>query len=365
MQAVRQLADTVDAATPAVDVLGRTSDALLAAVPADIWCAVLLDPSTLLDTGGVHTSGFPEELMPRLFEIEHAQQLGVDNLRQLARRRAPVSMLSRSTKGDLDSSVYFQDVLRPAGMADEMRVLLREGTRTWGLLCWCRGGSAGFSSADVAAAQALAVPATSALRGSLLLAGKDTGELPDAPGLLIVDGGELVSVTPSAQRWLDDLPEDHRPSRSARELPYAVRAVLAGARTAGQTHPAFARVQCRSGRWVGLRAWATEADRTVVGIGPADFGELVAIILDAYGLTPRERDVTQHVLRGASTDQIADQLELSAYTVQDHLKKVFTKTGVTSRRDLVATIFFQHYYPALGHGPLTTDGRLLQTPPGG
>lgn len=50
--------------------------------------------------------------------------------------------------------------------------------------------------------------------------------------------------------------------------------------------------------------------------------------------------------------------------MQDHLKKVFDKTGVTSRRDLVAAIFFQHYFPALGNGPLTTDGRLLQPPTG-
>ncbi len=42
--------------------------------------------------------------------------------------------------------------------------------------------------------------------------------------------------------------------------------------------------------------------------------------------------------------------------MQDHLKKVFDKTGVTSRRDLVAAIFFQHYFPALGNDPLTTQG---------
>jgi len=45
---------------------------------------------------------------------------------------------------------------------------------------------------------------------------------------------------------------------------------------------------------------------------------------------------------------------LAAYAVQDHLKKVFGKIGVSSRRELAATIFFQHYYPSLGHGPLST-----------
>jgi DNA-binding CsgD family transcriptional regulator len=67
--------------------------------------------------------------------------------------------------------------------------------------------------------------------------------------------------------------------------------------------------------------------------------------MSAYGLTEREQEVTRLVLRGDSTAQIAERLVVSPHTVQEHLKKIFEKTGVRSRRDLVGKVFFAHYEP--------------------
>ena len=80
-------------------------------------------------------------------------------------------------------------------------------------------------------------------------------------------------------------------------------------------------------------------------IEPAHPSRIYPLLMSAYGLTDRERDVTRLVLQGASTTQIARDMTVSAHTVQQHLKSIFDKTGVRSRRDLVAKVFFTHYEP--------------------
>ena len=83
---------------------------------------------------------------------------------------------------------------------------------------------------------------------------------------------------------------------------------------------------------------------------PATPAEVAPVIMAAYGLTEQERVVTGLVCQGLSTGQIAARLVVSGYTVQDHLKSVFDKTGVRSRRELVAAILRQHYLPQAKHG---------------
>jgi DNA-binding CsgD family transcriptional regulator len=75
--------------------------------------------------------------------------------------------------------------------------------------------------------------------------------------------------------------------------------------------------------------------------------ELAAAIADAYGFTERERAITALVARGLTTTEIANQLHLSAYTVQDHLKAIFYKSGTGSRGELVSRLFFDHHIAQL------------------
>jgi DNA-binding CsgD family transcriptional regulator len=52
-------------------------------------------------------------------------------------------------------------------------------------------------------------------------------------------------------------------------------------------------------------------------------------------------------VRGLAIDEIAAALWLSRHTVRDHVKAIFGKVGVASRPELTATLFAEHFLPAL------------------
>jgi DNA-binding CsgD family transcriptional regulator len=73
-----------------------------------------------------------------------------------------------------------------------------------------------------------------------------------------------------------------------------------------------------------------------VAIEPAAGDQLIGLLLAAYGMSVRERQICREVIAGRSTTDIAGRLFISTNTVQDHLKSIFGKVGVRSRGELVA-----------------------------
>jgi DNA-binding CsgD family transcriptional regulator len=158
--------------------------------------------------------------------------------------------------------------------------------------------------------------------------------------------------------WFEDLESTYRLPDPVlgmdvpNEVTVAAREARARAAAGVGTGATRTRLRTRSGLWLlihasGLRgADGTVADVAVV-IEPAKASEVAPLIVEAYELTPREVDVTRALARCLTTNEIAGELFLSRYTVQDHLKSVYEKAGVSSRGELVANMFADHYHDGL------------------
>ncbi len=91
------------------------------------------------------------------------------------------------------------------------------------------------------------------------------------------------------------------------------------------------RVRTSTGAWLAVHASrpsGTGDTQIAVVIEPVEPRDAELVLLAAYSLTARE----------AETRAISDDLHISQYTVQDHLKAVFDKTGVRNRRALVSRL---------------------------
>ena len=238
----------------------------------------------------------------------------------------------------------------------ELRPTFNAGGRGWGLLHVNRAGSArGFSDEEVAFVAAIAPVVGRALRLSMISHPARRCEC-RGPGMALLDAqNRLVSATPEALAWFDDLLSVLRlpDAGLGRDVPSEVTVVAQEARA--RKAATRTRARSRGGVWLLIhasclhRADGTAADVAVV-IEPAKASEVAPLIVEAYELTPREIDVTRALARGLTTNEIAGELHLSRFTVQDHLKAVYEKAGVSSRGELVAKMFADHYYDSLSAG---------------
>lgn len=317
---------------------------LARAVPFDGMCVAIMDPATHVPTSSVLDNGPPPGSYGRLKEIEFGGEdfIAVPAL-ALADRRA--AALSQATGGVLERSLRHREIMRPHGFGDELRAALVGDGMVWGALMLVRGADREpFTEADTALLEGMTAELAEGLRRTTLL-DSEPADGEDAAGMLVLDpDGSISFADEVAAGLLEELGGDP---------PVVVTAVAAQARLVaaglGDGRIARARVRAQSGRWLIVRASVLGDGHAPVAviIEPARPHELAPLLADAHRLTEREREVTQLVARGLSTDEIAERLYMSPWTVQDHLKAIFEKVGVTSRGQLVARLFFGQGAPRL------------------
>jgi DNA-binding NarL/FixJ family response regulator len=314
------------------------------AVPFDEVAAVWFDPATALpvdkwiDTSVTGSAGSGRA------EIE-LHESDVNEFRQLAASGRPAARMSDATGGSHDGSRRHRELMHQHGFGDELRAVCVGESGMWGALVMRRERAApNFTERDVDLLASLADEGYPELQRVRLERDLSANAGDRDSGLLLLDDEDGIEMAnAAAAAWLDDL-RDH-----GRQVPLVVTAVADRARAIASGDSdvaATARGRTASGRWVLVRGSVLcngTHTRTAVTLDSAGAPELAELIADAYGLTARERHVTELVAQGLPTAAIAARLHLSTYTVQDHLKAIFEKLDVSSRGELVARLFVDHH----------------------
>jgi len=330
----RLLAATADD-LPVAEVLQALVAALHDVAVFDACAVLLTDPETMLPSAGA-VEGFPPASCGPFWDNE---LLDPDFMKfnALARSTEPVATLYEATDGDLRRSPRYQKLLEELGADDELRVAFTAGSTCWAVAALVRPAGAGpFTAEEVHAVRGLVPVATRALRHAV-------GTLHGAHGLagpamlVVAADGQIESMTADAEVLLHEL-RTH--GLDGMTTPTAVMAAALRARSNRSGSRVACRGQGMSGRWLRLHASPLGDDgRVAVMIEPARPVDLVPVLLEYFGLTERETEVVFLLARGLSTKEIAAELCISSHTVNDHIKVIFTKAGVSSRGELVARLF--------------------------
>jgi DNA-binding CsgD family transcriptional regulator len=241
-------------------------------------------------------------------------------------------------------------LMAAVGMQDQALVALRARTgETWGTLRLCgQLGRSPYSEEEAGYLRILAPFLADGVRRGLLQGAATDPDLPGPPGMVVLaKDWTVASITAGTESWLAQLPR----GAATGELPDAVLSVAARTqqvldenRDPAGTAPV--RVMSADGQWLilhGTSISTTAGHSIAVIIEPAQRSRVAPLLMAAFGLTPRERDVAHLVLRGATTNEMSQALFVSPHTIQEHLKSIFEKTGVHSRRELVSRVFLDHY----------------------
>ena len=339
-------------------------------VAFDGACWHTLDPGSSLITQ--HRLQDLPDRFPVLANNEYAVD-DVNKFDQLARANRKAATLQTATGGRPELSPRFRDLLTPAGLGPELRGAFVADGVTWGALILVRrAGRPEFADDDVELiAAASALFARAVRRGLVAEVSGSPASGADPPGVIELDGsGGLLRMSSSAESLLAELSGSSGQAGVEHPAIHAVAsatrsAVAARADGAGSVLPSST-VKTPAGTWLvlhGALLGDVRSQAVAVFIQRAHPTLVAPLLLKAYGLTPREREVVQLLLRGATTIQAARRLGISGYTVTDHVKSIFEKVGARTRGELSATLFFGEHLPRIENRvPVGDDASFVDAP---
>jgi DNA-binding CsgD family transcriptional regulator len=317
--------------------------ALRSLITIDAAFFATVDPETLL-----FTSASSEEPLIDAASLFLDNEYGRDDVNKfasLASAADPVSSLDVATRGIRADSTRFREVMAPLGLGDELRVALRSHGQCWGVLCLHRAvAAAGFDVDEIAFVRRISPLLADGIRRGIAVAAvhRDQTVAPDGAGVIVL-GADLsvVSINTPAERWLDHIAGEWPSSFDVPVPVIAAAARVIAPDLDGSVESVEARLPSKRGGWINVQASRLRGrgqEQIVVLLQSATTHDVSSMVLAAHGLTPAQHRVASLVLQGRSTAEIVNTLHISANTLQEHLRAVFDRFGVGSRRELVAAL---------------------------
>ncbi len=313
---------------------GAVLGAVRRSVGFDAYAWLLTDPETGVGSSPLAEVPCPERL-PELIGLKYRTRThrwtGLTSDRAVA--------LSEATGDDEPWRAFLGEY----GVRDIASVVFRDRTSCWGFLdLWRTSGP--FTRAELDELGTVLAPITEALRASQARLFDSSAAEPahHQPGVLLLgpDLG-LHRQTASAEAHLRALLPTEEDRQPVPATAYNVAAQLLAVEAGVSALRPETRVALGPGQWWTFRAARLET--------PGDPGEAdIAVTVErtaprdrlelywrAHQLTERETEILRCLADGEDTRAVAARLHLSEFTVQDHLKSVFARTGVNSRRALL------------------------------
>jgi DNA-binding CsgD family transcriptional regulator len=274
----------------------------------------------------------------------------VNKFADLARAPRKAASLHEATGGRLERSARYRDLLAAGGIGPELRGAFVADGATWGAVIMIRmAGRREFSRDEIDLLDRASALFARAVRRALVTEASVAAAAPsDAPGVLEFDAsGRLERASSTAAPLLEELSgttaEDGCRSAAVQTVASATRqATASGAAQLPRTT-----VKTALGTWLVLHGALLGERGVAVFIQRAHPTLVSPLLLKAYGLTAREQEVTQWLLRGATSTQAAQRLAISPHTVNEHVKSIYDKTGARTRGELSATVFFGEHLPRI------------------
>lgn len=305
----------------------------------DAYCCSVTDTQTLFSIGAV-TEQSIEDVHQKIMTFEYAFE-DVNNYRKLVESGQCIGRLSDASS----QSLRYREILVPNGFSDEIRAALMFQGQCYGFLTLfkkMKNAQPIFQDDELEQIKILMPVIGEALKAfyhSIIeeQLSTEAGE----SGIVILDKDyHILSMSTKASQILALLRSNE--GLSDGQLPKPIQASCAKLQAEDNT-PISLLVPIHDKGYITIQAsflMTTDLQQQIaILLNEASPKEMLAFLLTAYQLTPREKEVVVEMMRGIPTKVIAYNLGISSYTVQDHLKLIFQKVGVGDRNELVWKIF--------------------------